>query len=373
MNSTDTAAILVIEDDLTTRALLADNLRAQGHQAVPAKDGSQALDILQKESVDLILLDMMLPDIAGLTILEMLKANPELRHIPVIVISAMDGMDGIIKAIELGADDYVTKPFNSLFLKARIASSLEKKRSRDAVEAANKAKSEFVSVVSHELRTPMTAIKGYSDLLLAGTAGTLNDMQLTFLKTISANVGRMATLVSDLSDISRIEAGRLKLEFEALSIADVVDDIVRSSRQQIEARKQRVGVEIAENLLPVWGDRNRISQVLSSLLSNAYKYSSEGGEITIRVKNGLASDGNSAEAHLEIQDTGVGIHPEDREKVFEKFFRAKDGAVRDETGGGLGLSIAKNLVEMQGGRISFESKVGKGTTFYVTFPLASDE
>lgn len=372
MKSTDAASVLVVEDDPTTRALLADNLRAQGHQAVPAKDGNQALDILQQESVDLILLDMMLPDIAGLAILETIKANFELRHIPVIVISALDGMKGIIKAIELGADDYITKPFNSLFLRARIDSSLEKKRSRDAVEAANKAKTEFVSVVSHELRTPMTAIKGYSDLLLAGTAGPLNDMQLTFLQTIRNNVGRMATLIADLSDISRIEAGRIQFEFEALSLASVVDDVVHSSLHQIEARKQRIAVEVAENLPPVWGDRNRIAQILSNLLTNAYKYTPAGGEITIRVKSNSGPDGQSAKAHLEVQDTGVGIHPEDREKVFEKFFRAKDEAVRDETGGGLGLSIVKNLVEMQGGGISFESEVGKGTTFHVTFPLAKE-
>ncbi len=374
MKSTDAASILVVEDDPTTRTLLADNLRAQGHRAVPAKDGNQALDILllQKESIDLILLDMMLPDIAGLIILETIKANFELRHVPVIVISALDEMDGIIKAIELGADDYITKPFNSLFLRARIDSCLEKKRSRDAVEAANKAKTEFVSVVSHELRTPMTAIKGYSDLLLAGTAGPLNDMQLTFLQTIHNNVGRMATLIADLSDISRIEAGRIQFEFEALSLASIVDDIVHSSLHQIEARKQRINVEIADDLPPVWGDRNRIAQILSNLLTNAYKYTPAGGEITIRVKNGFGLDGNSVEAHLEVQDTGVGIHPEDREKVFEKFFRAKDEAVRDETGGGLGLSIVKNLVEMQGGDISFESEVGKGTTFYVTFPFAEE-
>ena len=372
MKSLDAASILIVEDDSSTRAFLADSLKAQGYQAIPAKDSNQALDILllQKESIDLILLDMMLPDIAGLTVLEMLKTNPESRHIPVIVVSALDGMEGIIKAIELGADDYVTKPFNSPFLRARIASSLEKKRARDAMEAANRAKSEFISIVSHELRTPMTAIKGYSDLLLAGTAGPLNDMQLTFLQTIRNNVGRMATLIADLSDISRIESGRVKLEFEAVSLASVVDDVVHSSLHQIEARKQRTRVEIADDLPPVWGDRNRIAQVLSNLLTNAYKYTPVGGEITIRIKNGSDLDGNSAEALLEIQDTGVGIHPEDREKVFEKFFRAKDDAVRDETGGGLGLSIVKNLVEMQGGDISFESEVGKGTTFYVTFPFA---
>ena len=372
MKSTDVASILIVEDDSSTRAFLADSLKAQGYQVIPAKDSNQALDILllQKESIDLILLDMMLPDIAGLTVLEMLKTNPESRHIPVIVVSALDRMEGIIKAIELGADDYVTKPFNSPFLRARIASSLEKKRARDEMEAANRAKSDFISIVSHELRTPMTAIKGYSDLLLAGTAGQLNDMQLTFLRTIRNNVERMSTLIADLSDISRIESGRVRLEFEVLSLASVVDDVVHSSMRQIEARKQRVNLKIADDLPPIWGDRNRIAQVLSNLLTNAYKYTPAGGEITIRVKKDAASAEFSAEAHLEIQDTGVGIHPEDREKVFEKFFRAKDEAVRDETGGGLGLSIAKNLVEMQGGRIWFDSQVGKGTTFHVTFPVA---
>ena len=372
MNFTDAASILVVEDDPAVRMLLADSLKAQGYKTITAKDGAQALKMTQERQIDLILLDMMLPDIGGLEVLETLKADPDLKTIPVIVVSAVDKMDGIIKAIELGADDYITKPFNALFFKARISSSLAKKHSRDAVEAANKAKTEFVSVVSHELRTPMTAIKGYSDLLLAGTAGPLNDMQLTFLQTIRNNVGRMAALIADLSDISRIESGRVQFEFEALPLPGVVDDVVNSSLHQIEARKQRITVEVEDNLAPVRGDRNRIAQILSNLLTNAYKYTPEGGEIIVRLKKGAERNGHRAEARVEIQDTGVGIHPEDRERVFEKFFRAKDEAVRDETGGGLGLSIAKNLVEMQGGRIWFNSKAGKGTTFYVTFPLAEE-
>ncbi len=242
------------------------------------------------------------------------------------------------------------------------------------VQAANLAKSEFVSFVSHELKTPMTSIKGFTDLIAAGAVGPVNEAQANFLNTIRSNVDRMATLVSDLADVSRIEAGRLRLDFAAVPVAEIVNEVARSVRGQVEAKKQKLSLDIPASLPPMWGDRTRLIQVLTNLTSNAYKYSPENGSISIHaemVQNEWDPNGAPYVIHLSVQDTGFGISEEDQKRIFQKFFRSEDQAIRDAPGTGLGLNITKTLVEMQGGQIWFVSNLRQGTTFHLTVPVAA--
>lgn len=237
---------------------------------------------------------------------------------------------------------------------------------RDEAVAANKSKSEFVSVVSHELKLPMTSIKGYSDLMLSGATGPLNENQSNFLTTIRNNVNRMATLVSDLTDISRIESGNLRIEPRSVPVWDVIDEVVNLTRTQVEQKKQTLALEIPEGLPKAWCDRNRLAQVLTNLISNANKYTPEGGALTVQAAQ---MDGM---IQIKVQDNGLGMTPEDQERLFGKFFRSADEKVREAPGTGLGLSITKNLIELQGGKIWFESEFRKGTTFYFTTPVATN-
>ncbi len=240
------------------------------------------------------------------------------------------------------------------------------------VQRANLAKSDFVSFVSHELKTPMTSIKGYSDLLAAGAVGQINEAQSEFLTTIRNNINRMATLVSDLADVSRIEAGRLKLEFQPVSVQEVVDEVLRTGRGLIEEKQQTLSLLIPANLPKVWGDRNRIIQVLTNLYSNASKYTPPGGAITIRAEQGPNQwdlDGAPRVVHLAVQDTGIGIKFSDQTSIFQQYFRTEEGK-ETAPGTGLGLNIARTLVEMQGGKIWFESEPQRGTTFHFTIPVS---
>ncbi len=244
------------------------------------------------------------------------------------------------------------------------------------VQAANLAKSEFVSLVAHELKNPMTSIKGYTELLAAGAVGPINESQANFLNTIRSNVERMATLVSDLNDQSKIEAGRLRLEFKAVDVREVVDEVLRSSKRQIEEKKQTVTLQLADDLPRVWADRTRLGQVITNLVSNANKYTPEGGKIVIGAEesdNHWDPRGASRVVHIWVQDNGIGISPEDQRKIFQKFFRSEDEKAREAPGTGLGLNISKSLVEMQGGRMWFESEFRKGTTFHFTVPVAEEE
>ncbi|MBK8794035.1 MAG: HAMP domain-containing histidine kinase [Holophaga sp.] len=239
------------------------------------------------------------------------------------------------------------------------------------VQEANKAKSDFVSFVAHELKNPMTSIRGFSDLLAQGVVGPVNENQANFLATIRSNVERMATLVTDLADVSRIEAGRLSLDFAAVEIGLVVDEVIRSLSRQIEDKKQVLDLQLPAGLPSVWGDKIRLIQVVTNLISNAYKYSPPEGRITVRAEaaDNIWGEGSPRVIHLAVSDTGYGISPENQKKIFEKFYRSDDQKVRDAPGTGLGLNITKQLIELQGGKIWFESEFRVGTTFHIIVPI----
>jgi signal transduction histidine kinase len=243
------------------------------------------------------------------------------------------------------------------------------------VQAANVAKSKFVSLVAHELKNPMTSIKGYAELLAAKAVGPITDMQGNFLTTIRSNVERMKTIVEDLNDNAKIEAGQLRLDYKAVDVADMVDDAVKSTKRQIDDKKQTVSVAIAETLPKVWADRTRVGQVLINLVSNAHKYTQEGGNIIIHAEqsaNAWDPEGVPEVVHIWVEDNGIGISPEDQKKIFQAFFRSDDDQAQKATGTGLGLNITRSLVEMQGGRIWFESEYRKGTIFHFTVPVSEN-
>ncbi len=223
-------------------------------------------------------------------------------------------------------------------------------------------KSDFVSIASHELRTPLTSIKGYIDLVVQGSAGEINPQQSEFLQIAKNNTERLHDLVKDLLDVSRIESGNIDLDVQLISIHEQIDFAVKSINHQFEERGLSLAVNVEDDLPKVFGDSNRITQILINLLSNAYKYTPEGGAA---VHANLV--GNAIQ--VDIVDTGLGILKEDQEKLFTRFFRADASAVRKQAGTGLGLSITKSLVEMHGGEIWVTSEVNEGTTASFTLPL----
>jgi len=241
------------------------------------------------------------------------------------------------------------------------------------VQRANLAKSEFVSIVAHELKNPMTSIKGYAELLAGGAVGPINENQANFLNTIRANVQRMSALVSDLNDNAKIEAGQLRLDYKPVKVDDVVDEVIRSTKRQIEEKKQVIELHLPELLPNIWADNTRVGQVLTNLVSNAHKYTPEGGKVLLgaeATQNQWDPAGAKEVVHIWVKDNGIGISIEDQAKIFSKFFRSDDSKARESPGTGLGLNITRSLVEMQGGRIWFDSEFRKGTTFHFTVPIA---
>lgn len=233
------------------------------------------------------------------------------------------------------------------------------------IQAAHSARAQFISLVTHELRLPLTSIKGYADLLTKGLAGPMTNQQKELMAVIQRNTLRMNSLISDLSDINRLESGRMKFEKSTFDILPLVNDANADLKVSIDQKGQALALQLPAEPVLVLADRGRVGQIITNLLSNAHKYTPSGGEITIEV----TTDGSFA--RLEVRDTGFGISEEDQEKLFNQFFRSENPAVREQTGWGLGLSVVKMMVENQGGEVFFSSKLGEGSTFGFTLPVGN--
>ncbi len=227
----------------------------------------------------------------------------------------------------------------------------------------DRMKSDFVSIASHELRTPLTSIRGYLDLVLMGAAGAINEQQENFMRVARDNTERLHDLVNDLLDVSRIESGKIELSVKSISIAELVAKVANFLQKQFDDKGLSLIVDTPHDLPQVLGDANRLAQVVTNLLSNAYKYT-PAGKVVIQ-----ARQVDDMMMQVDIIDNGVGISEEDQKKLFTRFFRTGDTYVRQQSGTGLGLSITKSLIEMHGGKIWVQSELGKGSTFSFSLPL----
>jgi PAS domain S-box-containing protein len=230
--------------------------------------------------------------------------------------------------------------------------------------AVDRMKSEFVSLVSHELRTPMTSISGYVELMLTGEEDDLTPDQREYLTIVHNNAKRMVALVSDLLDLSSIEAGKLVLRRRPVTLSLVAEEAARVLRPLIAAKTQTLQLAIPEGLPRVMADPDRLAQILTNLLSNAHKYTPAGGHIS------LAASSRDGAVHVEVIDSGPGISDEDLPNLFGKFFRGSNPAARAQRGTGLGLAITRSLVELHGGEVAVKSKLGQGSAFSFTLPAA---
>ncbi len=243
----------------------------------------------------------------------------------------------------------------------RAAVSLQNSQLYDAVKAADRAKTEFVSVVAHELKVPMTSIRGYASML--NMIGELNEQQEEFSRVIVNNVERMQILVNDLTDISRIESNQLKMDIKTIDLAEALSQAKDGVMSQIEERGHTFIENVANHLPPVVGDHSRVVQVLVNLLSNAYKYTPDGGTIT------LTAEPFDGRVEISISDTGIGMTQEQIAKLGTKFTRFDEHEhVASQAGTGLGFAITRNLIELMGGELEIESEVGKGSTFRFSLP-----
>ena len=229
-----------------------------------------------------------------------------------------------------------------------------------AIQEANRLKTEFVSMASHELRTPLTSIQGYAELLLEDEQ--IAEAHRESLTIVKKNSERLLGLINDLLDLSRVEAGRLDLHRTNLDLARLIPEVAGSLRPLIEMKRQRLRLDLGDALPAVWADADRVTQILTNLISNAHKYTLAEGSITVGARR---DDGF---VRVDVSDTGIGLSPEDQAQLFTKFFRANNRSLQAGSGTGLGLVISRLLVELHGGRITVSSAPGQGSTFSFSLP-----
>ncbi len=256
-------------------------------------------------------------------------------------------------------------------LSKHIAIALHNAQLYADVQAANQAKSNFVAMVSHELKNPLTAIQSYTQMFRRQMQHLSVEKQTEYLQYILDGSERIHHLALDLDDITQIETGQFKLTLESLSFQTILEDALKLMEPQIADKQQTIQLKLPSNLPLVQADAERLCQIMVNLLSNASKYSLENGQIILSAQ--CIMDGGSPMLSVAIKDDGIGIKPENQTKVFQQFFRADDVYVNKVNGTGLGLNIARKLVELQGGEIGLTSKHGQGSTFFFTIPVINIE
>ncbi|NDJ86643.1 MAG: GAF domain-containing protein, partial [Chloroflexi bacterium] len=239
-----------------------------------------------------------------------------------------------------------------------------------------KARADFVRFIAHELKTPMTSMKGYTDLLMRGVVGPLNEQQSNFLETIFNSVNRLEALVNDLRDIEAQDANQLKLDMGAIDFPPIVRECLRPLEQAFERKEQNVVLDFPEDLPQVWGDHQRLIQVMTNFITNGNKYTPVNGTVTIKAEEAVNiwdTEGVRRVLHVQIQDNGIGMSEDDLKRIFkEKYFRSDTARDTDEPGTGLGMVLTRGLILQHGGQVWVESEPGVGSTFHFTIPLADE-
>lgn len=366
--------VLVVDDDAANRDVLSRRLKRQGHDVRTAMSGRDALRVMGEADVDLVLLDVMMPDMDGYEVLARLKSDDRLRHIPVVMISALNELQSVVRCIEAGAEDYLAKPFNPTLLKARTDACLEKKRGRDRetvlyeqlqsnyrkLQDVEKLRDDMRNMIVHDLRTPLTAVILGVEML--EQFGALSDAQRE-LVTVAAGSGKtLLGMINDLLDVEKMESGPTQLERQELS----ADALVAGALEQVAALagdgQVALVTEIPANMPHFAGDENKLSRTLVNLIANAIRFT-PGGTVTVSASSD-ASTGKET-VRFSVRDTGPGIPAEAFERIFEKFGQLD---THSKVGTGLGLAFCKLAVEAHGGRIQVQSTPGVGSTFSFTIP-----
>ncbi|MCL2879355.1 MAG: response regulator [Treponema sp.] len=361
---------ILIVDDEKSNLLYLNNLLGAEFTLFMARSGSEAIERANDYIPDLILLDIIMPEMDGYEVLLQLRKSERTREIPVIFITGLNSNADEIKGLKLGADDYISKPFQDAIVLLRIRKQLKIINQirlifeKEQTEKTNRAKNEFLSRMSHEIRTPMNAIIGMTNL--ARTTDN-PEKRNDYLDKSAAASHELLRLIEDVLDISDLSDGKFKIENSEFSFTVMMNSVLKKSGQMFEKKHQIFAAEIDPAIPDILtGDERRLAQVMDNLLTNAGKFTSENGTIRLRafVKS---TDDDLLTVQTEVSDTGIGIPADKQEIIFAGFEQADGGIDRKYGGAGMGLYLSKVIIEKMGGTIWVESEFGRGARFSFTF------
>ncbi|ARV61562.1 hybrid sensor histidine kinase/response regulator [Nostocales cyanobacterium HT-58-2] len=360
--------ILAIDDNPDNLILLQTFLEVEGYQVELVSDGTSALKQVAQSPPDLILLDVMMPEMDGYEVTRRIRNNPEIPYIPILLITAYHDAS-VVEGLDAGADDFVRKPFDHEELLARVRSMLRLKHSIDEQQKMARQREDFVSRLTHDLRTPLVAADRMLHLFHEETFCAISqDMKGAIFAMIRSNQN-LLEMVNNLLEVYRFEAGKKTLQMESCNMQEIVEEVVQELSPLAIEKDLAVNVDASsldqldETAGVVKGDRLELRRVISNLVGNAIKFT-DAGSINIRVWENKAKPQGKAWVSIEVQDTGYGIAPEDQARLFERFRQGKN----KRAGSGLGLHLSYRIVESHKGTIEVVSELGKGSVFTVRLP-----
>jgi two-component system sensor histidine kinase/response regulator len=353
--------ILVVDDTLDNCLLIQAILQDEGYQVELADSGKEALRIIEQSPPDLILLDVMMPEMDGYEVTRRIRANSALPFIPILLTTAYD-QPSVAQGLDTGADDFIRKPVHFDELLARVRALLRLKHSVDERDQIARQREDFVSRLTHDLRTPLVAADRMLNLMAQGALGDLSDDVQDAIATMIRSNANLLTMVNTLLEVYRYEAGRKTLVFSPVNLLELAQEVIQElSPLAIDKHLAlKLDAEESEEYVAK-GDRLELYRVLTNLIGNAIKFTEEGSVIVrlIKVDTGLVPA-----IKIEVQDTGAGISDSDRATLFESFIPGK----HKKSGSGLGLHLTRRIVEAHNGRINVMTELNQGSTFTVYLP-----
>lgn len=363
------ARILVVDDDSKMLKLIRNYLVVENYQVETALCGRETLDIFDGPAdYDLLILDLLMPDLSGYDVCKILRKNHTLYELPIIMLTTKNKIEDIVKGFEAGANDYVSKPFNYLELLARVKTLIKLRkltRANSILQQAIEMKNQFLNMTIHDLKNPLNVIVGLTKMIKRDLEGNSDSNEL--LELILESSDLMINLVNELLEAAKIESGKFRLDKILLNLNELSEATYKKSIPAAEMKKQKIIFTPEPNDDAfIYGDNLRIQEIIDNLVSNAIKYSPFGKNIELNIKKRFDSSGLKM-IRVEVSDEGPGFTADDKSKLFGKFQKLSAQPTGGERSSGLGLSIVKQLVDMHDGKIWVESEFGEGSKFIVEF------
>lgn len=359
MDTATTPTIMIVDDEPLARDIIEGFLSREKYRLYFASNGKEALANIDEANPDLVLLDVMMPEMDGFEVCQRLKAQKQWQHVPIILITALDSKEELAQGLDAGADDFLNKPVNDIELRARVRSMLRIKRQYDQLKATLHLREDMTNMIVHDIRTPLTAIMGYCGLLMIHS--TCSPQDRNKIEDIQAQARRLNSMLNDMLIMAKMESQHLLLNRKLVNLNAFVQRVKTNFEALAQLSDINLVVDLPAQAQPALLDADLFERVLDNLISNAIKISPPKSTVTIRVEY---PDDGILNLRLKILDEGAGIAPEDRERIFNKFETVASNQ-RGALQVGLGLAFCNLVVEAHGGRIFVESNEPAGSSFVV--------